>query len=481
MEVSREVQSICPVCHKPLKAEYSTEDSKIILKKNCEEHGDFSALVSEYEEDFVKWMEFPSVNVPPKMPITKGEKDECPLHCGTCEEHLMTACCVLLDVTERCNQKCPYCFASANEDPSKDPPLEKIESQYDRLLELGETRPFNIQLSGGEPTVRDDLPQIIKMGREKGFEYIQLNTNGRRIAEEDGYAMKLKDAGVSTVFLQFDGTTDEIYMALRAEPLLKTKLKAIDECRKARIPVTLVPTIVKDVNLMNIGSMFQFMMENLNVVKGIHFQPVSFFGRHPEDDINNRVTMFRVMREIEEQTGGLIKREDLVPISTGHQLCCFSANFLREKDGQLKSLMSNEQKDSGMDCCGELDPEEIVRRDRDFVLNKWEVTDAPVGGCCTPPDVEVSDCCAPPQTEVSDCCCDATGSDESCCGGEDDEILSFDEALAYLRNNMFTITGMAFMDSSNLDAERLKRCRVQVFTEDERLIPFCAYNSIYRD
>ena len=39
---------------------------------------------------------------------------------------------------------------------------------------------------------------------------------------------------------------------------------------------------------------------------------------------------------------------------------------------------------------------------------------------------------------------------------------------------------MEFMDATNLDAERLKRCRVQQLTEDDMLIPFCAYNSIYR-
>jgi uncharacterized radical SAM superfamily Fe-S cluster-containing enzyme len=58
--------------------------------------------------------------------------------------------------------------------------------------------------------------------------------------------------------------------------------------------------------------------------------------------------------------------------------------------------------------------------------------------------------------------------------------MSFDEALSWFQNNMFTISGMAFMDRSNLDAERLKRCRVQYFTPDERLIPFCAYNTLYR-
>lgn len=445
MERDRIVQSICPVCHTPIKAEYVFHGDKVFFVKKCEEHGEFRTLASESKEDYLAWMEFTSVNVPPKVAVTKGKKDECPLHCGVCEEHLMTACCVLLDITERCNQRCPYCFASANDDPSNDPSLDKIEEHYDKLVELGEERPFNIQLSGGEPTVRDDLPEIIKLGKQKGFEYIQLNTNGKRIAEEEGYSEKLKESGLSTVFLQFDGMDDQVYMKLRDESLLETKLKAIEMCKKARLPVTLVPTVVKDVNLDQIGDMVSFMLDNLNVIKGIHFQPVSFFGRHPEKENEDRVTMFKVMDEIQKQTQGLIKKEELVPISTGHQLCCFCANFLKETDGSVKSLMSDEQKDGGMDCCcAEPDPEEIVRKDRDFVLNKWEVSDEPSCGCCN------------------------------------EEPQSLDEALSYLRNNMFTISGMAFMDKSNLDAERLKRCRVQVFTDDQRLIPFCGYNSIYR-
>jgi len=57
--------------------------------------------------------------------------------------------------------------------------------------------------------------------------------------------------------------------------------------------------------------------------------------------------------------------------------------------------------------------------------------------------------------------------------------MSFDEAIAMFKNNMFTVSGMAFMDETNLDAERLRRCRVQVFSPDERLIPFCGYYTMY--
>jgi uncharacterized radical SAM superfamily Fe-S cluster-containing enzyme len=212
------------------------------------------------------------------------------------------------------------------------------------------------------------------------------------------------------------------------------------------------------------------MLENLDVVKGIHFQPASFFGRHPredraksgsrraraadakdfaEDDYEERVTMFDVMREIAAQTDGMFAREDMIPITAGHPLCCFSGSFLRETDGGVRSLMSAELRERGASCCCELDPLEIIRKDRDFVLNKWDT--------------------------------DGGGSDENAAGGSaPSEIMDFDEFISYARRSSFTLTGMAFQDANNLDAERLKRCRVQVFSKDERLIPFCAYNSVYR-
>jgi len=656
MNEFKRVQSICPDCGRPVPAEYIREGGAVYLERVCPAHGNSRVLASEDADVFEKWLTFPSVTVPPRVFITKGasyrnkERDEvkdrekgasfpdkkyddrkderdvvipgvtiengageggtgyggaggsehgsenmateCPLHCGVCEDHLMTACCVLLNVTDRCNQHCPYCFAEAGEcatqgdteepslcvpqgaqgdtkEPSlcvpviaPDPALADIERWLDRLIELGEERKFNIQLSGGEPTVREDLPDIIRMCKAKGFEYVQLNTNGRRLAGDPAYAKTLKEAGLSTVFLQFDGISDDVYIALRGEPLLAIKQAAIRNCGAAGLPVTLVPTVLKSANLVQIGAILEFMLKNITVVKGVHFQPASFFGRRPDErnadgDFDERVTMFAVMEEIEKQTGGSIKKTDLAPISTGHPLCCFCGTFMKERDGSVYSLSSGgsccgteggasdnsgccEDGSAGIascrdstggasdniSCCGDvgagaasccdstggasynsgccgdvgagtasccgteggasdntgccedvdadtascyvpigsassccgpaIDPLEIIRRDRDFVLNKWDIN--------VPEDDAEGDRFAT-QNDTPD----------------DSTALSFDEAIAMFKNNMFTVSGMAFMDETNLDAERLRRCRVQVFSPDERLVPFCGYYTVHAD
>ena len=448
-------QSICAICGNAIPARYTCESERVYIEKHCPEHGDSRILASESATDFVKWFASESVTAPPRVPITKGARDvfpggtlntNCPSHCGPCENHLMTACCVLVNVTSRCNQHCSYCFADAGDGRASgdvDPSLPEISQWLDRLIELGEERKFNVQLSGGEPAVRADLPEIVKLCADKGFEYIQLNTNGRTIAESAAYAKTLKNAGLSTVFLQFDGVDDVVYKILRGEPMFEVKKVAIENCAAAGLPVTLVPTILKGVNLSSIGEIIGFMIENLHVVKGAHFQPAAFFGRRPDKrnktgDFDARVTMFALMEEIERQTNGVIQKSDLSPTGTGHPLCCFSAAFLKGSNGNITV-----QRGGGGDCCRMLNSLEIVRRDRDFVLNKWAV--APVDG------------------NASD---DGT-----------EENMGFDAVIARIKRNMFTISGMAFMDATNLDAERLRRCRVQVFAEGEYLVPFCAYYS----
>ena len=486
-------QSICADCGRPVPAAYIRSGAAVYVVKNCPEHGESRALASEDAEAFERWLASPSVTVPPRVFVAQSagegasigsvcsdteaflqaggvKNTECPLHCGPCKNHLMTACCVLLNVTERCNQRCPWCFAGAGpETPAADetsggrdtsdadPPLERIGRWLDRLTELGEERKFNIQLSGGEPTVRGDLPDVIGMCKAKGFEYVQLNTNGRRLAEDPAYAKGLKAAGLSTVFLQFDGVSDDVYRKLRGEPLFALKKTAVRNCGAAGLPVTLVPTVLKSVNLSQTGAIIDFMLDNITVVKGVHFQPASFFGRRPGGrsgggDYDERVTMFAVMNEIERQTGGRVRKADLAPISTGHPLCCFCAAYMKEADGGLRPLSSG-----GSCCAPAADPLDIVRRDRDFVLNKWDV--------CAHDD-------APGEPQAAVCGCETKRSGSL---PAPDAALSFDEALTMFKSSMFTISGMAFMDETNLDAERLRRCRVQVFSADERLIPFCGY------
>ena len=192
--------------------------------------------------------------------------------------------------------------------------------------------------------MRDDLNEIIRLGKEMGFEHIQVNTNGLRIAEDLNYLQQLKDNGADLIYLQFDGLNDDIYQALRGKKMLDTKLKAIENCRAVNIGVLLVPTIVPRINFSDIGRIIDFAREQMPIVKGIHFQPVSYFGRFPVNSPQDedRVTLADIVKGIEAQTQGEIKVRNLIPRKRFDSHCAFSGLFYLQENGRFQPITQNE-------------------------------------------------------------------------------------------------------------------------------------------
>jgi len=290
----RRTYSVCPVCLQRIPAAHVAYGYEVYLEKTCPQHGNFSAIIWRGLRDMEAWRG----NIPP---IAEGENDNCPQVCGLCSEHRQGTCCVLLEVTKRCNLCCSFCFAEGGN--GEDIPYVTVRDRLHALAVPGKTL---VQLSGGEPTVRDDLPQIVAAAKEAGCQYVQLNTNGIRLAEDKEYVHSLADAGLSFVFMQFDGMDDGIYRALRGRELLDIKRRAIDHCARYNLGVTLVPTIIPQVNTQDIGNIIRFAVSQAPTVRGVHFQPVSYFGRIPSipsDD--QRFTLDELLNAIEEQTGAL--------------------------------------------------------------------------------------------------------------------------------------------------------------------------------
>lgn len=442
-----DTESVCPVCLARLPAQRVAEGDDVYLVKRCPEHGAFKTIVWRGLDSYRRWGERGSRAAAPPVFETPSARG-CPYDCGLCPEHRQHSCCVLLEITRRCNLRCPVCFASAvaNED---DPSLAEIDSWL-RLLRK-HASPVNIQLSGGEPTVRDDLPEIIARVRSHGFDFVQLNSNGVRLAKEPGYAAQLADAGLDCLFLQFDGVSDAVYQRIRGARLLELKQTAIARCAAAGLGVVLVPTLVPGVNVGEIGAIIDFAIKRAPTVRAVHFQPVSYFGRYPAAPLDgDRITLPEVMTEIERQTGGMAAASDFSPGSAENAYCSFSGKFTIGSGGRLSAAVDA---CCGSACgCGTPVAGEDARRARRVVALQWAG------------DAKRS---APT----------ASGIDTS----------SFDAFLAE-RGHSFSISGMAFQDAWTLDLERLRECFIHVVSPDARVVPFCAWNltslsgeSLYRE
>ena len=420
----RETFSVCPECLRRIPARRALSGEDIYLEKVCPEHGSFRTIVWRGRNGFKPWLQPAGLSSPSPLP------QNCPHNCLACSAHGQQPCCVLLEVTQRCDLSCTFCFASTGGSAEPDPGLTAIASWYTRLLEAG--GPFNIQLSGGEPCLRDDLPEIVALGRAMGFPFIQVNTNGLRIARDSAYLERLAEAGLSTVYLQFDATDDAVYERLRGAQLFDLKRQAIEQCAKQKIGVVLVATIVPGINTRGLGNIIKFALQYSPAVRGAHFQPVSYFGTYPRlPDDTMRITLPEVMRLLTVQTGGLVNHGALRPAASEHALCSFHGNFVHMPDGRLQPLAG---KSPGACCsCGS------AAKARDFVARAWSYP-------------------LPAQVDAG-----------LSLGG-------WDAFLERARTHLFTVSGMAFQDAWTLDLERLHRCHIFVMSPEGNLVPFCAYN-----
>ncbi len=331
----RKTRSVCPECLEPIGAEVYEDNDEIWMKKTCEEHGEFKDKISSSAK-YYKWTHWAIKDKDGKI-IWKFDKDGeanppdcggddprgCPYNCGLCPEHLSTCSLALIDLTNRCNFNCNFCYANVQKSGYLvEPSLEEI----DRIMKHFRSKPIPaiaIMFTGGEPTVRKDFPEICKMAKDNGFKEVIVATNGYGFQQKNGgleWTKKVKEAGLDTLYFQFDGINDITYEKTRGiKNLMVYKQRVINNCRKAKLDsIVLVATIAKGITDIEVGNIIQYAIDNVDVVRGITFQPVSLCGRIAfEERQDLRITNADVLKVIEEQTGGKIAMENAwYPLST---------------------------------------------------------------------------------------------------------------------------------------------------------------------
>jgi len=437
--------SLCPICLKRVAAIREQQGEAVYLIKRCPEHGVFRTMIWRGSVPFSTWLR-PKKPSAPRQAFTTVDRG-CPFDCGLCADHGQHTCTALIEITSRCNLRCPICFADAGEGQAdSEPSLAQIGVLYDRVL--AGSGPCNIQLSGGEPTMREDLAAIVRLGRNKGFGFIQLNSNGLKLAADLPYVKELKEAGLASVFLQFDGLSSATHLALRGRDLRAIKEQAIRNCAAAGLGVVLVPTLVPGINTHEVGAIIAYGTRRAPTVRGVHFQPISYFGRYPQAPADSdRLTLPEVIELIEAQSNGALGRDHFAPPACEHALCSFHGTFLAQEDGSLLPLGSRTA------CCSTGEPQAIPalegrEKSVSFTARQWSLPTLPM---------------VPTQSSCG-------------CGEPTAPQDDFDRFLVRARTHTFSLSAMAFQDVWNLDLERLRGCCIHIVSPQGNLIPFCAYN-----
>ncbi|MGD0406802.1 MAG: tetraether lipid synthase Tes, partial [Candidatus Bathyarchaeia archaeon] len=398
------------------------------------------------------------------------KKNGCPYDCGICPEHKSHTALAIIDVTNRCNLTCPVCFANAAAagyvyEPTK----EQITGMLENLRATKPVPATALQFSGGEPTIRKDLFDLIRKAKELGFSHVEINTNGLRLSQSVDYCRDLKAAGASTIYLQFDGLTPDVYKFIRGVDLLDIKMKAIENLRAAGFTSSvLVVTLVKGVNDHQLGDIINFAAKNFDAIRCVNVQPVSLCGRLPQTEREKmRITIPDFMKKVEEQTNGTIKASDFFPVPsvaivskaigalkgkrylefTAHPHCGM-ATYLFIENGKIKTIT------------------QLANVEKFFGSMKNVYTKASEGH--------------------------KTRAYLSLLGSLRYVKFSFMrkllpvvtkgdyKSLGDLQRQSLLLSSMHFMDPYNFDLERVQRCLIHYAVPDGRIIPFCTMNSIHR-
>jgi len=436
----KETTSLCPECLEQVPGRYEERDDGVFLTRECSDHGTTSRQVWG-SHDHWEW----AADLGPEPEYEGGDLTVDPEH----------NCLAVVEVTESCNLSCSYCFASSGPG-GQHRSTEDLDALLETVAQAG-GRP--IQFSGGEPTVRDDLPELVERAQERGIDHVEVNTNGIRLANEDGYAQALSDAGVTAVYLQFDGLTSETYEAIREIDLVPEKHAAIEACREAELPVVLVPTVVPGVNTDEMGDIVEFALENRDIVRSVNFQPVAHFGRYEKSD--GRFAIDEAIRMLADQMDSLEPR-DMLPAPCCSAYCQIGTAFVAE-DATPTLDEDSAGSDDDCGCDGACEAESFVPLTQFVDDQLWNTLSGMVD------EGDYMELLAG-TAAGEEWACKTAG----CCGVDASGVEGlFDEVVPV------SFTG--FMDADAADVNRLSNCCISVPTTDGDLVPFCGYNMTTED
>ena len=465
-------KSLCPECLALVDAKIVSRNNRVYFRKRCSKHG--------VREDFVcsdvAWFDRNEYSLPGKLPTSYGIQPSrgCPYDCGLCTEHEQHSCIGLLEITSHCNLECPICFAGSG--PGGDHlTLQQCKTAIDRFVTV-ETQPEVLQLSGGEPTIHPEFLDVLDYACDQPIDIVMINTNGIRIARDPAFVEAIaKLRHRCEIYLQFDSFEDIPTEELRGASLVETKLKAIEKLGQHGIRTTLVCTVQAGLNEHQIGRLTDFAIQR-PWITGLSFQPTTYTGRYflPQD-LEQRITFPDILKQLEEQTCGRWKTTDFSPLPCAHPNAHTLAYAFRDRGSSQTGTNPDIEFLPLARFINLEDHLELLAgritfdRERAKSLIGSYLESLGLGGCgpsgCKPDEI--------------------AGLFRGLVSAETSELAQAFLTRAMVQKldpeDLLRVTTTSFMDAYNFDVRQLMKSCVHHILPSGHLIPFSAYNVLYRN
>jgi len=438
--------SLCAECLAPVPAKILVEDDRVYYLKRCRTHGVSRVLVSTDAAYYRLCLDFLK---PGDRPLVLQSRTEfgCPYDCGLCPDHEQHSCLALIDVNEACNLSCPVCFSDSSPRRSLHLPLADIERMMDALV-ASEGEPDLLQISGGEPTIHPQILEILAAARRRPIRHVMLNTNGIRIAEDEGFVARLAELRPGfEVYLQFDSLEAAAQLDLRAADLTRVRRQALENLERAGISTTLVVVVKRGVNDAEIPRIVEHALQ-WRCVRGVVFQPVQDAGRNEGFDPEaHRFPLSEIRRRLVD-AGGPFGPGDIIPLPCNPE--SIAIGYALRNGSRIAPITSFFPRDLLVDALPNAITFEKYPELHRRVLEFFSLATAE----CTN-DRKLADllCCLP-QVPVP-------------------------AGLGYA--DTFRVVIVEFMDAHNFCLGRVKRSCIHFVTPEGKIIPFDTHNLFYRD
>ena len=447
--------SICSTCFRRVDGKIVFQDGAVWMLKRCAEHGAERVLLAD-DIDYYKRSREVFVKAPEQVArYNTPSRYGCPYDCGICPDHEQHGCNVLIEVTDACNLRCPTCYASSGPERQTHRSLKHIERMLDVAV-ANEVEPDIVQISGGEPTIHPQFFQILDAARRRPIKHLMLNTNGIRIAEEEGFAERLKTYEPNfEVYLQFDSFRKEALQTLRAADLRRIHQRALSKLNELNIPTSLVVTVRRGTNDDELGDMIRYAIAQ-RCVRGVALQPVQDAGRL--DDYNggydvsrDRLTLTEIRRKVLEQCD-VFAPDDIIPVPCHADSIAMA--YAMKLNGKVIPLT------------GLVDPQLLIDGGRNTIIYEHDegIRSALFNLFSTHHSNRS-------QGDAMKAFLDASANSD---------VASTLPTLGY--ENVFRLLIIEFIDAHSFDLRSIRKTCVHIVHPDgKRVIPFDTYNMLYRD
>ncbi len=478
-QLLKRTQSRCPVCHASVPAEVwlvGGKEKRVMLRRTCAQHGAAEVCISS-DARFYWLAQGDPQNaccggnacsasdgevrgtlgrnaIPNEMSRgehgerggrggSEGDANPSPNSASSVVERTerLSTCLALIEVVNSCNLACPTCYADSPTGKVDAVPLADLQRRIQGVIDRKGGIEI-LQLSGGEPTLHPQFFELLAwLHANPGIDYVLLNTNGVRLANDDAFLDALGKTfryGKFQLYLQFDGVQEAGQRELRGGDFRKLRERAIERCGTLNIPITLAMTVTPD-NLPHLWEAVEFGLRFPHV-RGVAFQPVFHSGRVPDwshvshsshrdgtngtNRTNTPLNTADIILSAVEQSVGKLRCEDFTPLPCGDPNCA-TIGYLLKVGGTTRSVSDF------------IDFGKVQGFLRDKVRYRLE--------------------------------------DLMKCGCESEPLGELLKEFQLNETNTFRLFIKPFMDAWTWDEDRIDRCCTHVIRPDGKLDSFCRY------